>query len=42
MMAAGIGSMDEFIERQLSLAKKFQLLDRKKDKNSMYELIQIM
>jgi hypothetical protein len=41
-LAAGIGFMGEFIERQLLLAKKFQLLDRKKDKNSMYELIQIM
>jgi len=41
-LAAGIGSMGEFIERQLSLARKFQLLDRRKDKNSMYELIQIM
>ena len=41
-LAAGVGSVGEFIERQLSLAKKFQLLDRKKDKNSMYELIQIM
>jgi hypothetical protein len=41
-LAAGISFLRKFIERQLSLAKKFQLLDRKKDKNSMYELIQIM
>ena len=41
-LASGKDFISVFIDRQLFLAKKFQLLDKKKDKNSMYELIQIM
>ena len=41
-LTAGTTSMCRFIECQLASAKKFQLLDKKKDRNTMYELIRIM